>query len=101
MSNARRFLEQLVLAEETGRPIPEMTPRGEHRRLCVGMATFDDFDGVWFTIQSIRLFHPEIADQVSFLIIDNHPEGQPEGARGLDPVPAVRAVPWLPEHRRA
>jgi hypothetical protein len=96
MSNARRFLEQLVLAEEAGRPIPEMTPRGEHRRLCVGMATFDDFDGVWFTIQSIRLFHPEIADQVSFLIIDNHPEGVAAASlKALeDWIPFLRYVPF-------
>lgn len=39
------------------------------------MSTYDDFDGVYFTIQSIRLHHPEIAEEMSFLVIDNHPEG--------------------------
>jgi hypothetical protein len=41
------------------------------------MATFDDFDGVWFTIQAlrIRMFHAEVADQLAFVIVDNHPEG--------------------------
>lgn len=46
MSNARRFLENIVSAEEAGRQVPEMTPQCEQRQLCVGMATFDDFDGV-------------------------------------------------------
>ena len=43
--------------------------------ICVGMATYDDFDGVWFTIQSICLFHPEAIRDVSFVVVDNHPEG--------------------------
>jgi hypothetical protein len=42
-------------------------------RLTVGMATYNDYDGVYFTIQSLRLFHSEVLDQVSFLIIDNNP----------------------------
>jgi len=28
------------------------------------MATYDDFDGVYFTIQAIRLFHPEVAGDI-------------------------------------
>ena len=96
MSNARRLLEKLVLAEEARCPIPEMTPRGEHRRLCVGMATFDDFDGVWFTIQAIRLFHPELVDKLAFLIIDNHPEGTAAASlKALeDWIPFLRYVPF-------
>src|ERR1039457_6876431 len=96
MSNARRFLEKLVSAEEASRQIPGMTPQCEHHRLCVGMATFDDFDGVWFTIQAIRLFHPEVADKLSFLIIDNHPEGTAAASlKGLeDWVPFLRYIPF-------
>jgi hypothetical protein len=96
MSNARRFLEKLVSAEEAGRQVPEMTPQCEHRRLCLGMATFDDFDGVWFTIQAIRLFHPEVAEKVSFLIIDNHPEGvAATSLKSLeDWIPLLRYIPF-------
>jgi hypothetical protein len=96
MSNARRFLEKLALAEEARRPIPEMTPRCEHRRLCVGMATFDDFDGVWFTIQAIRLYHPEVAGKLAFLIVDNHPEGVAAASlKALENrVPFLRYVPF-------
>lgn len=42
-------------------------------QLTIGMATYDDFDGVYFTIQSIRLYHPEVADRLSFIVIDNNP----------------------------
>ncbi len=39
------------------------------------MLTYDDFDGVYFTVQSLRLHHPEAMEQVEFLILDNHSEG--------------------------
>ena len=63
-----------------------------YRRLCVGMATYDDFDGVWFTIQAIGMYQPEVLADVSFLVIDNHPEG--------DAGPPLRALEaWLPNYR--
>lgn len=42
--------------------------------LTIGMLTYDDFDGVYFTVQSLRLHHPEAMGQVEFLILDNHSE---------------------------
>ena len=69
--------------------IPEATAPHEHRKLCIGMATYDDYDGVYFSIQAIRFYHPEILDQVEFIVVDNHPGGdcskalkQLEGAIG-------------------
>jgi Glycosyl transferase family 2 len=100
MSDARRFLAELERKlseeEEAGRPIPTATPPVGHRRLCIGMATFDDFDGVWFTVQAIAMYHPEVADDVSFVILDNHPEGEAANdLKGLDErVPSLRYVPF-------
>lgn len=37
------------------------------------MLTCDDFDGVWFSIEAIRLYHPEVRDKIEFLILDNRP----------------------------
>lgn len=52
--------------------------------LTVAMATYDDFDGVYFSLQAIRLYHPEILDDVEFLVLDNHPAGpQAEALREL------------------
>ena len=48
---------------------------GVERKLTIGMATYDDFDGVYFTVQAILLYHPEVADDVEVLVIDNNPEG--------------------------
>ena len=56
------------------------------------MATYDDFDGVWFTIQSIGMYQPEVLADVSFLVIDNHPEGP--AASSLQALEA-----WLPHYR--
>lgn len=44
-----------------------MTPQ-----LTVGMAHYDDYDGAYFTIQSIRAHH--YSDDVEILVVDNHPE---------------------------
>lgn len=38
------------------------------------MLTCSDFDGVWFSLQAIRLYHPEVLDEIEFLIINNGPE---------------------------
>ena len=43
------------------------------RKLTIGMATHDDFDGLYFSIQNIRLYHKEILNDVEFVIIDNNP----------------------------
>lgn len=41
-------------------------------KLTISMATFDDYDGVYFTIQSLRLYHD--CKDVEFLVLDNNPQ---------------------------
>lgn len=48
---------------------------GETKKLTIGMATYDDYDGVYFTLQAIRLYHPEILNDVEFVVVDNNPDG--------------------------
>jgi Glycosyl transferase family 2 len=48
---------------------------GEAKKLTIGMATYDDYDGVYFTLQAIRLYHSEILNDVEFVVVDNNPEG--------------------------
>lgn len=56
--------------------VPVMTaPLKAAKKLCVAMATYDDYDGVYFSIQSIRLFHPEVSNDIEFVVLDNHPDG--------------------------
>ncbi len=71
-------------------------PPATRPSLCVGMATHGDFDGVWFTIQAICMYHPEVAGDVSFVVIDNDPGGATASAlRAIgDWVPRYRYVPF-------
>jgi hypothetical protein len=69
---------------------PELSPRP---RLTIAMACYDDFNGVYFTIQALRMYHPEVIDHVEFLVVDNHPDG-PEGQTVRDFV-----TKWLPKAR--
>lgn len=46
------------------------------KKLTIGMAVYEDFDGLYFTIQSLRLHHKIDWSEVEFLIIDNCPTGK-------------------------
>ena len=43
------------------------------RKLTIGMATHNDYDGLYFTIQNIRLNHSNVLNEIEFIIIDNNP----------------------------
>lgn len=55
--------------------IPKPSARRLAKFLTIGMATYDDYDGVYFSLQALRMYHPEIVDAVEFLLVDNHPDG--------------------------
>ncbi|MGE0751684.1 MAG: methyltransferase domain-containing protein [Variibacter sp.] len=76
--------------------IPAPTPRRVAPKLTIGMATYDDYDGVYFSLQALRLYHPEIVGDAEFLVIDNHPDGPCAFAlKHLeDYVPNYRYVPY-------
>jgi hypothetical protein len=52
--------------------VPE--PR-DQARLCVGIVTPGDVDGAKLTAQAIHLYHPEVAEHSSFVILDSRLEG--------------------------
>jgi hypothetical protein len=66
------------------------------KQLCIGMAAYDDYDGVYFSAMAIRLFHPEIAADTEILVIDNHPRGPSSaGLKALEKsIPGYRYVPF-------
>jgi hypothetical protein len=43
------------------------------RKLTIGMAVYNDYDGAYFSLQAIRMFHREILNEVEFVVIDNCP----------------------------
>jgi len=65
-------------------------------RLTIGMATFDDFHGVYFSIQALRMYHPEIMDETEILIIDNNPDG-PHGQACLNLANHSQNIKYIPE----
>lgn len=75
--------------------IPEESPPGPDVKLTIGMATYDDYDGVYFTIQALRLYHPEIVSDVEFVVIDNNPTGAcAKSLKSLEThIPNYRYVP--------
>lgn len=42
-------------------------------KLTIGMCVYDDYDGLFFTIQSIRMYHKEVLDDIEFVVINNNP----------------------------
>ena len=43
--------------------------------MTVGMATYDDYDGVFFSIQSLRMYHEPCRD-AEFIVLDGNPNGE-------------------------
>jgi hypothetical protein len=47
-----------------------------NKLLTIGMATYDDFHGVYFSLQALRMYHPICRlDNIELLVIDNNPKG--------------------------
>jgi len=46
------------------------------KKLTIGMATYDDFHGVYFTLQALRMYHAEEMDNVSLTVVDNNPKSK-------------------------
>lgn len=62
-------------------------------KLTISMATYDDYDGVYFTVQALRLYHP--VQEAEILILDNHPEGAagPALKKLVADIPQCRLIP--------
>jgi Glycosyl transferase family 2 len=75
--------------------VPAPTPRRLHKPLTIGMATYDDYDGVYFSLQALRLYHPEVLGDTEFVVLDNHPDGPcAEPLKALERyIPNYRYVP--------
>lgn len=44
------------------------------KKLTIGSAVYDDFDGIFFSYQSIRLNNQDILDDLDLIVVDNNPE---------------------------
>jgi hypothetical protein len=82
-------------AESKKKKIPAPTPLHAKKKLTIGMATYDDYEGVYFSVQAIGLYHSEVRDDIEILIIDNHPEGVAASSlKKLETLGNYRYVPY-------
>lgn len=44
--------------------------------LTIGMAAYDEWDGVWFTIQALRIYHAEVLKRLELIVVDNNPNSE-------------------------
>jgi hypothetical protein len=64
-------------------------------KLTIGMATYDDFDGVCYSVQCLRMFHPEIANDAEIIVVDNNPSSkQGEATQGFCKSVGVKYVAY-------
>lgn len=54
-------------------------------RLTIGMAVYDDFDGCYFTLQALKIYHG-LAEDVEIVVVDNHPKGCQETKKAVNAV---------------
>lgn len=45
-------------------------------KYTIGMACYDNFDEVFFTIQALRFFNPTLIDRFEILVVDNNPKSK-------------------------
>ena len=67
------------------------------------MATYDDYDGVYFSLQALRMYHGDLLDDVELMVVDNNPNGKcAEALQRLgDDIPGYRYVPQVNSHGTA
>lgn len=41
--------------------------------LTIGMAVYDDFRGVLYTIQALKMYHPDVINRCELLVVNNNP----------------------------
>ena len=74
-------------------------PRNEELppTLTIGLATYDDFDGAYFTVTSLLTHHREAMTRCEIIVLDNHPEGpESEPLQHLAREYAAPPVRYLP-----
>jgi len=43
------------------------------RLLTIGMAVYSDFNGLWATLEGIRVSNPDLKSKIEFIVVDNDP----------------------------
>ena len=64
--------------------------------LTIGMPTYDDFHGVYFSVQALRMYHAEVMDKTEIIIIDNNPNSAhgKETKHFSNSAPNIKYIPY-------
>lgn len=64
--------------------------------LTIGMACYDDFDGIFFTCQALRLYHDIEKRGIEIVIIDNNPKSKhgQEVKHYASKIPCIKYIPF-------
>ena len=46
------------------------------RKLTIGFVVYDDWDGLYFSLQSIRMYHKEVLNKIEFVVINTNPNSE-------------------------
>lgn len=69
----------------------------EMQKLTIGLPCYDDFDGMWFSVMALRMFHAECMEEVEIVVVDNNPRS-PSGQATREAIQqmgdGVRYVPF-------
>ena len=70
-------------------------------KLTIGIPTANDFDGLFFTVQSLRMHHAEATHDCEFVVVDNAPETEEgrETKRFIESLPGANQYVALPAPR--
>lgn len=61
-------------------------------KLTIGMAVYDDYDGLFFTLEALRTYHDPANFDAEIVVVDNHPDG-PAAADIAHYVGSIKEVP--------
>lgn len=65
------------------------------KKLTIGSSVYDDFEGVYFSYQSIRLNNQDILDDLDLLIIDNNPDSEEgKATKHFCQAASIRYIPY-------
>ena len=65
-------------------------------KLTLGTTHFDDYSGLWATLQSIRLYHQDAMSDCELLVVDNNPTS-PHGQAARDLIESwLGPARWIP-----
>lgn len=65
------------------------------KKLTIGSAVYDDFEGVYFSYQSLRLNNLDLKNDIEYIIIDNNPSSS-EGRAVKRFCKSTRCIKYIP-----